>query len=157
MNRLYKILEITLKNIATLGFIGYLPIAPGTWASALGVLFFVIFNISLSFLFLLICFITVIGITSSTLAERLIGQKDSRHIVIDEFLGYLISVFSLPNNYIILISAFFLFRFFDILKPFPIRIVEKKFKGGLGIIMDDILAGFYSNLILQGYFFLYGH
>ncbi|NWF97924.1 MAG: phosphatidylglycerophosphatase A [Nitrospirae bacterium] len=157
MNKPYKISEIVFKNIATLGFIGYLPIAPGTWASAIGVLIFLIFNISLHVQFLLICILTVIGIVSSTIAERIIGQKDSGHIVIDELLGYLISVFSLPINYAILIAAFFLFRFFDILKPFPIRLIEKKLDGGHGIIMDDILAGIYTNLILQGYFIFYGY
>ncbi len=157
MNKIPKISEIIFKNIATLGFIGYLPVAPGTWASAIGVLLLMIFNISLYVQGLLICFITIIGIASSTIAERVIGQKDSGHIVIDELLGYLISVFSLPVNYAILISAFFLFRFFDILKPFPIRFVEKKLNGGLGIMMDDILAGIYTNLILQVYFIFYGY
>lgn len=157
MNKIHNNLEIILKNVATLSFIGYLPVAPGTWASAIGVLFLMIFNISLFVQGLLICFLTIIGIASSTIAERVIGQKDSGHIVIDEFLGYLISVFSLPLNYAILIAAFFLFRFFDILKPFPIRFVEKKLNGGLGIMMDDILAGIYTNLILQVYFIFYGY
>ncbi len=157
MNKTPGNTEIILKNIATLGFIGYLPVAPGTWASALGLLLFLIFNISLSVHGLLIFVITVAGIVSSTIAERVIGQKDSGHIVIDELLGYFISVFSLPVNYVTLIAAFFLFRFFDILKPFPVRLVEKKLNGGLGIMMDDILAGIYTNLILQVYYIFYGY
>lgn len=134
-----------------------MPIAPGTWASALGLLFFLVYNIPLYTQILVIFLLTVVGIVSSTIAEISIGQKDSGHIVIDELLGYLISVFSLPLNYVILIAAFFLFRFFDILKPFPIRLVEKKLNGGLGIMLDDILAGIYTNLIFQGYFIIYGY
>ena len=138
-----------LKNIATLGFVGYLPVAPGTWGSLVSAVFVAFLNPSSTVQAILIVTGFVIGTISSTVAERLIGQTDSGHIVIDEFIGFLVSVVYLPQTYGYLIAAFFLFRFFDILKPFPIRQAERTLKGGFGIMTDDVLAGIYTNAILQ--------
>ena len=138
-----------LKNIATLGFVGYLPVAPGTWGSLVAAVFAAFLNPSSTVQAVLIVVGFVIGTISSTVAERVIGQTDSGHIVIDEFIGFLVSVVYLPQTYGYLIAAFFLFRFFDILKPFPIRQAERSLKGGFGIMTDDVLAGIYTNAILQ--------
>jgi phosphatidylglycerophosphatase A len=138
-----------LKNIATLGFVGYLPVAPGTWGSLVSVVFVALLHPSLTVQAILIMVGFVIGTISSTVAERVIGQTDSGHIIIDEFIGFLVSVVYLPQTYGYLIAAFFLFRFFDILKPFPIRQAERSLKGGFGIMTDDVLAGIYTNAILQ--------
>jgi len=138
-----------LKNIATLGFVGYLPVAPGTWGSLVSAVFVALLNPSSAVQAILIVFGFVIGTISSTVAERVIGQTDSGHIVIDEFIGFLVSVVYLPQTYGYLIAAFFLFRFFDILKPFPIRQAERTLKDGFGIMTDDVLAGIYTNAILQ--------
>ena len=138
-----------LKNIATLGFVGYLPVAPGTWGSLVSALFVAFLDPSSAVQAILIAIGFVIGTISSTVAERVIGQTDSGHIVIDEFIGFLVSVVYLPQTYGYIIAAFFLFRFFDILKPFPIRQAERTLKGGFGIMTDDVLAGIYTNAILQ--------
>jgi phosphatidylglycerophosphatase A len=138
-----------LKNIATMGFVGYLPVAPGTWGSLVAAIFAAFLNPSLTVQAVLIVIGFVIGTISSTVAERVIGQTDSGHIVIDEFIGFLVSVVYLPQTYGYFIAAFFLFRFFDILKPFPIRQAERTLKGGFGIMTDDVLAGIYTNAILQ--------
>jgi phosphatidylglycerophosphatase A len=138
-----------LKNIATLGFVGYLPVAPGTWGSLVSAVFVAFLDPSSAVQAILIVTGFVIGTISSTVAERVIGQTDSGHIVIDEFIGFLVSVVYLPQTYGYLIAAFFLFRFFDILKPFPIRQAERSLKGGFGIMTDDVLAGIYTNAILQ--------
>ena len=138
-----------LKNIATLGFVGYLPVAPGTWGSLVSAVFTAFLGPSSAVQAILIVIGFVIGTISSTVAERVIGQTDSGHIVIDEFIGFLVSVVYLPQTYGYLIAAFFLFRFFDILKPFPIRQAERALKGGFGIMTDDVLAGIYTNAILQ--------
>ena len=138
-----------LKNIATMGFVGYLPVAPGTWGSLAGAVFAAFLNPSPTVQAILIVIGFVIGTISSTVAERVIGQTDSGHIVIDEFIGFLVSVVYLPQTYGYCIAAFFLFRFFDILKPFPIRQAERTLKGGFGIMTDDVLAGIYTNAILQ--------
>ena len=138
-----------LKNIATLGFVGYLPVAPGTWGSLVSAVFVAFLNPASAVQAILIVIGFVIGTISSTVAERVIGQTDSGHIVIDEFIGFLVSVVYLPQTYGYIIAAFFLFRFFDILKPFPIRQAERTLKGGFGIMTDDVLAGIYTNAILQ--------
>jgi phosphatidylglycerophosphatase A len=142
-------MRAVLKQIATLWFIGYLPVAPGTFASLFAFVLFILLKPSLPAHITLLLIITVVGIISSHVTEILLNEKDSGHIVIDEVCGYFVSVFFLPCSPGYAVAAFFLFRFFDILKPFPIRHIESAMKGGLGIMTDDILAGIYTNVILQ--------
>jgi phosphatidylglycerophosphatase A len=142
-------LRTLLKQIATLWFIGYLPVAPGTWASAAGLIFVALAHLSSGALTVLLLAVTILGIIAAGTAEKVIGEADSGHIVIDEFAGYLASVVFVPHTYGYLIAAFLLFRFFDILKPFPIGKVESRLSGGLGVMADDILAGIVTNLVLQ--------
>jgi phosphatidylglycerophosphatase A len=142
-------MDLILKYIATLGFIGYLPFAHGTFGSLSAVILFVFLKPSLSVHAILLSLIIPIGIISSQQAERVLNVKDSRHIVIDEFCGFFVSVFFIPFDAFNVIAAFFLFRFFDILKPFPIKKVESVLKGGIGIMADDIVAAIYTNVILQ--------
>jgi phosphatidylglycerophosphatase A len=138
-----------LKNIATLGFVGYLPVAPGTWGSIAALLFVFAVPLTVPVYLLFTAAGVLIGIIASDAAEKIIGETDSGHIIIDEFTGFLVSVFFLPHTYGYLIAGFLLFRIFDILKPFPIRTVEKALKGGAGIMGDDILAGIFTNIVLQ--------
>ncbi len=138
-----------LKNIATIGPVGYLPIAPGTWGSACGLIFTELFRFSLPVYLSIVAAGIAIGIIASGVAEDMIGEKDSGHIIIDEFVGYLIAACAVPPSHIYLIAAFLLFRFFDILKPFPINRLEKRLSGGMGIMADDILAGIIANVLLQ--------
>jgi phosphatidylglycerophosphatase A len=138
-----------LKYIATLGFIGYIPVAPGTFGTLTAFLFYILLRPS-PFIHIVILFLIIpIGIISSHHAERLLNRKDSRHIVIDEFCGYLLSVLFIPYSISYALAAFFLFRFFDILKPFPIKKIENALCGGTGVMADDIMAAIYTNLILQ--------
>lgn len=138
-----------LKNVATLGFIGYMPFAPGTWGSIAGFLFAFLLDLSPVGQFLVISAGIVVGIISSDTAEVVIGQRDSGKIVIDEFVGYLVSVFYVPHTYVFLIAGFLLFRIFDILKPFPINRIDESLGGGLGIMADDLLAGIYAAILLR--------
>ena len=138
-----------LKNIATLGPVGYLPWAPGTFASLAALLFFALVRPSLSASLFLLLILLVAGTMASERAERLLNEKDSRHIVIDEVAGYAVSVLALPQEISYYIAAFLLFRFFDILKPPPIRNIETILSGGFAIMADDILAGLFSNALLQ--------
>jgi phosphatidylglycerophosphatase A len=140
---------LVLKYIATLGFIGYLPFAPGTFGSLSAFAVFVLLKPTVFIHIIILLFIIPIAIISSHHAEKLLNDKDSRHIVIDEFCGYLISVLFIPYSTGFAITAFFLFRFFDILKPFPIRKIESVLSGGKGIMADDIAAALYTNIILQ--------
>ncbi len=138
-----------LKNIATLGFIGYLPFAPGTWGTIAALLFVAFIPLSQTGLLAVILFGIIIGSIAAGTAEKLLDEIDSSHIIIDEFVGFLISIIFLPHAYGYLVSAFLLFRFFDILKPFPIGRLEQMIKGGAGIMADDILAGIFTNAALQ--------
>ncbi len=143
-----------LKYISTIGFVGYLPIAPGTFGSLTGLLLFIFLKPSTSEHLIIFFAALLLGLISSHNAEKLLG-KDSSHIVIDEFCGYALSVLFLPNSIGYLLAAFFLFRFFDILKPPPIRKIERVFPGGLGVMLDDILAAIYTNICIQLWRYLF--
>jgi len=134
--------------IATLGFIGYLPYAPGTFGSAIGFLLIILIRPEDVNLLIILLPLFLLGIITSHNAEKHLG-KDSGHIVIDELCGYLISVLIVPKTFGYLLAAFILFRVFDILKPPPIRKIEQMVSGGAGIMLDDVLAGVYANVCLQ--------
>ena len=89
-----------------------------------------------------------LGTWTSDEAEKVLG-KDSGHIVIDEFCGYLIAVLFVPKTIGYLFAAFVLFRLFDIFKPPPIRNIEKAVHGGAGIMLDDVAAGIMANACIQ--------
>ena len=141
LNHIYHI-------IATVGFSGYFRFAPGTVGTAIACLFIFFLRPSDLSLILIIPSLFIIGALASHSTERLLG-KDSGHIVIDEFCGYFISVLFVPKGIGYLIAAFFLFRFFDVVKPPPVRNAEDYFSGGAGIMLDDVLAGIYTNICLQ--------
>jgi phosphatidylglycerophosphatase A len=125
-----------------------MPYAPGTFGSALGLLLIIVLKpdtITLSMIFLPLF---VLGLFVSHEAEKVLG-KDSGHIVIDEFCGYLLSVVFVPTGSGYLLAAFILFRFFDVIKPPPIRNVEQNIAGGAGIMLDDIVAAVYTNICIQ--------
>jgi phosphatidylglycerophosphatase A len=137
------------KHIATLGPIGYFPVAPGTWGSLAAFIAYVSLRPSVSIHALFVLFILPLGIVASSFAEKALKEKDSRHIIIDEACGFFVSVLFIPFSIGYVLAAFFLFRIFDILKPFPVRQAETTFTGGLGVMADDIVAGIYANIILQ--------
>ncbi|MBI5204404.1 MAG: phosphatidylglycerophosphatase A [Nitrospirae bacterium] len=139
------------KFISTVAFVGYIPFAPGTFGTLAAVGFFFILKPSLPLHIALTVFFIVIGIISSTRAEKFFNKKDPSYIVIDEFAGYLVSLLFLPLSWGYIIAAFFLFRIFDIIKPPPLRRLEYTLKGGLGIMADDIGAAVYTNLLLQAW------
>jgi phosphatidylglycerophosphatase A len=137
-----------LHAIATLGFIGYLPYAPGTFGSAAGFLCAVLIRPDDVTLLLVLLPLFVVGTIASGNTEKFLG-KDSGHIVIDELCGYAVSILFVPRTSGYLLAAFILFRAFDIVKPPPIKKMEKAIPGGTGIMMDDVLAGVYANVCLQ--------
>ncbi|MEW5743860.1 MAG: phosphatidylglycerophosphatase A [Nitrospirota bacterium] len=137
------------KTIATVFFIGYLPFAPGTFGSLAGALFIWLVHPGPAVQAIVIGAGLVIGTMAAQAAENLFGRKDSGCIVIDEFVGYVTAIFSLPLTAGYMIAAFFLFRLFDIMKPPPIRNLERAISGGLGVMLDDIAAGVMTNILLQ--------
>ncbi len=138
----------TVKNIATVGFVGYLPVAPGTWGSLAALIFIAVFKFSAPVYVLVTVFVIAVGTVSAHEVEKPLGRKDPGLIVIDEFAGYLVSMMFLPQSAGYFFSAFILFRIFDILKPPPLKKLQE-LQGGMGVMLDDIAAGIYTNLILQ--------
>jgi len=128
---------------------GYSPIAPGTAGTliAIPVYFFLstipspIYEITLAAFFFL-------SIWISENAEVFFKRKDDGRIVIDEIMGFLITMLWVHRSAFSIMMGFFLFRIFDIIKPPPIRRLERT-KGGFGVVLDDVLAGIYANIILR--------
>lgn len=150
--------------IATGGGAGFVPIAPGTWGSLVGLLIayglVAAFKSNVALLQNLLVVVSVVsgwvGIWAGTRAEKVFGKKDSGQIVIDEVCGQIISfVFIAPfltqlgNQWRWwMIPGFLLFRAFDIFKPFPINGLQS-LTGGLGVMMDDIIAGIYAAVLMS--------
>lgn len=142
-----KPLDCVLKNIATLGPAGYSPFAPGTVGTGVTAILCLFFANRTSVLFI-IPLLFVMGTIASDRAEGIFEEKDSSYIVIDEAAGFLVTIAFHSITPLIIFIGFVLFRFFDILKPFPIRQAEIRLQGGLGVMFDDIMAGIYANIIL---------
>jgi len=137
--------------ILATGFgVGYSPVAPGTLGTLVAIpVYYFLSNISSPIYEITLVGFFFLSVWISGNAEIYFGKKDDQRIVIDEMMGFLITMLWVPKTIHFIIIAFFLFRFFDILKPFPIRHVEKRFKGGFGVVLDDAMAGVYGNIILQ--------
>jgi phosphatidylglycerophosphatase A len=137
--------------IATGLYSGYLPKAPGTWGSVVGlVVYFFLHTLSLPAYLTTIGVLLVVGAFAAGSAEKIMDRKDPGQVVIDEIVGMLITLAAAPPQPIIWLLGFGLFRFFDIVKPFPIHWIDKRIQGGVGIMLDDVVAGFYSFVVLQG-------
>jgi phosphatidylglycerophosphatase A len=126
---------------------GYVPIAPGTAGSLLALLFYFLFPFTPVTWLIISIIVFLAGIWISGIIESN-TRKDPSEVVIDEFVGQWVSLLFLPRYPLIYIGGFFLFRFFDIVKPFPAN-VSQKINGGFGIMLDDICAGVYANFSLQ--------
>jgi phosphatidylglycerophosphatase A len=138
------------KIIASIFGIGYIRKGGGTVAAAFAVLiWWYLFRNGTDWLMpvLLTVIVTVIGIIAGNIVEKDWG-KDSYRVVIDEVAGMFISLLFIPVETKWVLIAFILFRFFDIAKPLFIRNMER-FKGGWGVMLDDIVAGIYANIVLQ--------
>ena len=136
----------------SLGFgSGLMPKAPGTFGTLVAVplYWFLLQGLALPWLLAVIAISFVIGIWLCDVTAKNLGVHDHPGIVWDEFVGFWIACIALPSGWIWLLWAFVLFRFFDILKPWPIRWLDKRVPGGLGIMVDDVLAGFYALALLQ--------
>ena len=157
------------KAILTMFGVGYFKYAPGTAASFITCLIYYILWLSdfslhsnkiyLVFFLIIILFYSIIIIDK---LSHLFKKKDPREIVVDEFVGQSIPLMSFifsadtfvpigektDNLIIFILLSFVLFRLFDIVKPFPINIVDKKMKNGVGVMLDDIIAGIYSTIVI---------
>jgi len=130
--------------------VGYSPVAPGTLGTLIAIpVYYFLSNILSPIYEITLVGFFFLAVWISENAERFCGKKDDQKIVIDEIIGFLITMLWVPRTLLFVIIGFFLFRFFDILKPFPIRRLEKGFKGGFGVVLDDVVAGVYGNIILH--------
>lgn len=130
--------------------LGALPYAPGTFGTLLGVaLYLAMQSLSLWWYLALTALLFIIGIALCASATRALGVRDHPGIVWDEAVGYLITMIAAPAGWAWILSGFILFRLFDIWKPWPIRVCDRKIHGGFGIMLDDALAGACAMLVLQ--------
>jgi len=155
-----KILTLTMVGL------GNSKYAPGTVASFVTCIIYIWFYISQVNIFLLIPGVALIFVVSVYVidnSKKLFSKTDAKEIVIDEFVGQsipILTIYSLieKNNFIhfalFTLISFILFRVFDIFKPYPINKIDQKMKNGFGVILDDIVAGIYSAIILLVIFFL---
>jgi len=137
-----------IRLITTFFFIGYLPVMPGSMASIAGALIAISLTDSIGFYILAWGAVTLFGFLTSGKMERMLGRKDPGCIVIDEVSGVMIAFFMLPAKFSVWIAAFFLFRAFDMFKIYPANLFEKK-QGSAGVMLDDIAAGIYANIIMH--------
>ena len=132
-------------------YTGYFPVAPATFSTlTLGVTLYLLISRLNPYIYGLLTFILFfLAIWLSDKSEKIFQEKDCRYIVIDELVGCLITMFLVPLEWIYLVMGFLFFRLFDIIKPPPANIFNKRRKGGLDVVLDDVIAGIYSNLLLQ--------
>jgi phosphatidylglycerophosphatase A len=138
--------------IATCGYLGYVPLAPGTFGSAAGLaVFFLIRSTGSTAVEVgTILVLFAIGIWSGTVAERYFGGIDPAPVVMDEVVGMLITLAFLPVNAAGAIVGFLVFRVLDVVKPWPSARFER-LPGGLGVMADDGMAAIYGNAVMHGF------
>ena len=151
--KLHEVFSNPSLLLATGFGIGLLPIAPGTFGSVLGiVLFLAIAHLYLpifwlGMIILILFFVSYFAVQS---ALKIIKRSDPGEIVIDEILGMMLVMMTIPPDPKWIFLAFLLFRIFDILKPWPINQVDSKLKNALGVILDDVLAALYAGILIVG-------
>ncbi|MDF3054414.1 MAG: phosphatidylglycerophosphatase [Gammaproteobacteria bacterium] len=158
MTSKYKIPGNTIRSVwrnpihfIAFGFgSGTLPKMPGTWGTIVAIpIYLLMSHLSLSAYIALTTLLILISFVICHITARDIGVHDHPGIVLDEIVGYLLTMILVPTGWFWVITGFIFFRIFDIWKPFPIRWVDSKIKGGVGIVVDDLLAGVYAWIVLQ--------
>lgn len=137
-----------MKTIATVGGIGYCPVAPGTAGSLAGLAIAWVLSGSLVQQALGCAVALALGFWSAGPTARAMGTPDPKPVVIDEVCGMMLALVALPATWAVYLPAFALFRLLDVAKPWPIRRLER-LPGSLGILLDDVAAGVATNLLLR--------
>ena len=142
-----------IRHAATVFGTGYLPKAPGTFGTLWGIpLAFSISRLEpmAQMVTTLVCVAVAVWVCEQFERKIAMGRHDLPEVVIDEVVGYLVAFIWLPGNSVwSYLFAFVAFRFFDILKPGPIRVIDRKVKGGFGVVADDLAAGVAASICLQ--------
>ncbi|MFK7890798.1 MAG: phosphatidylglycerophosphatase A [Granulosicoccus sp.] len=137
-------------NFFALGFgLGLAPKAPGTFGTLLGVPLFLLMPQSILVYVVILVVLFFFGVWCCGQSAKDLGVHDHPGIVWDEVVGYLLAMITLPAEPLWMCAGFVVFRFFDIVKPWPIGWVDKQVHGGMGIMLDDVLAAVYSLIVLQ--------
>ena len=143
-----SIVNFMLKVVGTFFFVGYLPFIPGTFGSLAGVGLFIILKGQVVNCFIALLLLLSAGFLVSGRVEKLLNRKDPSCIVIDELCGMLIAFSFMPLDIRIILLGFLFFRILDTLKPYPASALQN-IRGSFGVMSDDIVAGLYTNIILQ--------
>ena len=164
MSNIKTFSERTYLFLASGTYLGYSPFAPGTvgtlWGIPVAIAITLIIPSSMGLYAAIalqaaiIVVLTVIAVIVASGAAKVLNAKDPGLIVCDEIVGFCVAAFMVELTLINIILVFILFRIFDILKPLPVSLIDKKVEGGLGIVLDDIAAGVYANIaahIIIGY------
>lgn len=129
---------------------GLAPKAPGTFGTLAAIpLFFLLALLTPTAYLIAVIVMSIAGVYICGKAANDVGVHDHPAIVWDEFIGFFITMFMIPVSWQSIVMGFLLFRLFDILKPWPISFIDKKMSGGMGIMLDDILAGLFSLFIMH--------
>ena len=151
-------LERFIIFLASAGYSGYFPYAPGTAGTLLGILLYLFFSLFSPSIYLLSTAATFsVAVWASGRAEVIWQERDNPRIVIDEVVGYLITMTFLPRTFTAVVGGFLFFRILDIIKPYPIGRIDRKMKGGLAVVLDDAVAGIYVNFLLQAIYRWHPH
>jgi phosphatidylglycerophosphatase A len=136
--------------IATGGYLGFWPIGPGTVGTCVALPFIwlcgswpILFQIAFAGI------LVAVGVWSSNRALKTLKKDDAPQIVVDEVAGYFVAMIGLPVTLYWVICGFCLFRILDIFKPFPISWIDEKVKGGWGVMLDDLAAGIFANVVMH--------
>jgi phosphatidylglycerophosphatase A len=136
--------------VATFFWTGKVGKAPGTMGTLATIpLWLILVRLPVVWYMTVVIALTLVGIFAAQAYEHLTNKHDAKEIVIDEVVGFLITLTWLPVTWQTVLGGFILFRFFDIIKPWPIKMLDQKVKGGVGVMIDDIAAGLISSIILQ--------
>lgn len=136
--------------LATGGFVGRMPMAPGTFGSLIGLpVAYAISKMSWPWAMTAVALLVLIAAWSAGGAARQLGKKDPGCIVIDEIAGMAVALMGIPFGMTTAAAGFILFRVFDISKPPPVRQLDRSIDGGWGIVLDDIAAGILANIVLR--------
>jgi phosphatidylglycerophosphatase A len=139
--------------LASGAYLGYAPVASGTFGTLAGVAIYPAFdalrNFSLPIYALTFCALVAAAIIIAGEAEDIFGEKDSGKITIDEVAGYVAATLFVRPSLAVVAASFLLFRFFDVVKPWPASYFDREVRGGPGVVLDDVISGLYANLALR--------
>jgi len=135
-------------TLSTFFGVGFVPVASGTAGALVAMLLALPLIGHMKWLLACTAVVTLVGLWASSRADKLFNNHDSGEIVIDEVSGMLLALSLVPASLPAWIAAFLVFRFFDITKPFPCGLIDKKVNGGLGVMADDWMAGLYAGSVV---------